>query len=315
MARVGYAYDERCLEHFTGDHPERRERVEAIHHALSGLDLATIPFGPAARSDLLAVHDAEYLAFLADVSRKMHRRAALDPDTVLSPGSMQAALLAAGAAAAAAHFVADGKAERAFCNVRPPGHHATSRKAMGFCILNNVAIAARSLVSRDDVTRVFILDWDIHHGNGTQETFYRDPAVYYASIHQHPFYPGTGFEEERGEGPGEGTTLNVPLPPSAGEEEYRRALHDRVFPAMREFRPDLLLVSCGFDGLAGDSIGEERIVKKHALAPAFFAEITADACRAAKNVGCRGIVSILEGGYNLDTLGEAALCHVRALLE
>jgi acetoin utilization deacetylase AcuC-like enzyme len=257
------------------------------------------------------------LSWLEEVHTKDHidrvRRAArnaptsLDPDTAVSRESFDVALLAAGALLTACDEIMEGRAERAFCAVRPPGHHAEADRAMGFCLFNNVAVAARYLQKRHGVDRVFIIDWDVHHGNGTQHIFYDDPTVFYFSVHQYPFYPGTGSAEERGEGEGLGTTLNVPL--SAGQDDgvYRRVFEEQLVPALRRFRPGFVLISAGFDAHKDDPLGGMQVTEQG------FATLTTLVCEAAEDVAGGRIVSVLEGGYNLEALARSAEAHLRAL--
>jgi acetoin utilization deacetylase AcuC-like enzyme len=221
--------------------------------------------------------------------------------------SGEIALLAAGGVLAAVGAVMEGRAETAFCAVRPPGHHARPEAPMGFCLFGNVAIGARHAIRRLGASRVAIVDWDVHHGNGTQEIFYEDPDVLFFSTHQHPWYPGTGHAGERGAGSGEGLTINHPLPAGSGRREVFAAFRESLLPALDRFRPDLLLVSAGFDSRKGDPLGQFR------LEDADFAGLTrmlGDA--AARHCGGR-IVSVLEGGYNLRGLASAVAAHCGAL--
>ncbi|HSK14794.1 MAG TPA: histone deacetylase [Gaiellaceae bacterium] len=260
--------------HPTGGHPEGLERIAALHAAFPDFAEAR----PATVDEVAAVHERDYVETVRHVSTS-GRATLLDADTLCTETTYEAALLAAGAAI--------GAAERGgFALARPPGHHALPERAMGFCLFNNVAVAARFAQRELGLPRVAILDWDVHHGNGTQDTFWDDDSVFFASLHQWPFYPGTGA-------PGEGnaTTLNVPLPAGSGDERVLEAMEELIAPALAAFAPDLLLVSAGFDGAEGDPIGEWRLTE------AGFAALAARAGSLADRVAF-----ILEGGYNTGTL-------------
>jgi acetoin utilization deacetylase AcuC-like enzyme len=250
------------------------------------------------------VHTPEYIASIEQLSAR--GGGWLDEDTHVGPHTLRAALLAAGAVALAVQRVLDGAWDRAFCSVRPPGHHASSDQGMGFCIFNNVAVGARAALAR--VERVAILDWDAHHGNGTQSLFARVGRVLYASWHQSPFYPDTGLPSETGEGPGRGTVVNCPLHPGADDAALLAAWTTRIQPALCSFRPDLLLISAGFDGDARDPLTDL------AITTAGFGALSR-AVVAWADEHCAGrIVSVLEGGYHLRALGEDVTAHVNALL-
>jgi acetoin utilization deacetylase AcuC-like enzyme len=231
------------------------------------------------------------------------------PDTPISAETFDAALAAVGVVLGAVDDVAGGECRNAFCAVRPPGHHAAADRAAGFCIFNNVAIAARYARREHGLGKVLIVDWDLHHGDGTAATFLRDPAVFYFSVHESPAYPGTGMSSERGEGPGAGTTLNCPLPAGSGDDEYLAVFRDDLEPAADAFAPDIVLISAGFDAHEADPLGHMRVT------PEGFAEMT----RIVKGIADRHsegrVVSVLEGGYDLDALADCADAHVRALVE
>jgi acetoin utilization deacetylase AcuC-like enzyme len=227
----------------------------------------------------------------------------------MSSETYEVALAAAGGVLAAVDAVMDGKVENAFCAVRPPGHHALKDKAMGFCFFNNVAIAARYVQKKHKLSKVLIVDWDVHHGNGTQAAFYDDPTVLYFSVHQHPFYPGSGTESEKGTGEGLNYTINVPLPSGSGDAEYRKAFEEKLLPAALAFKPDFVLVSAGFDAAEGDRLGGMKVT------PEGYAELT-HVVREIARKSCHGrVVSLLEGGYDLDALAASVEAHIRVLMD
>ena len=293
-----------CLAHDTGpDHAERPARltavVDALRRGLPALDWHEAP--RATRGQLLRAHAPELL----DAVLETHpaHRILLDPDTVLSPASAEAALRAAGAAVAAVDAVLTGKTRRAFCAVRPPGHHATGDVAMGFCLFNNIAVAALHALDKHGLERVAIVDFDVHHGNGTQAIFERDPRVLFASSHQWPLYPETGARNETGVG----NIVNMPLPVEAEGVLFRRAWADVLLPAVDDFRPQLLLVSAGFDAHWRDPLAQLR------LQAGDYTWISEELVALA-NRDCGGrMVSSLEGGYDLAALAESSVAHVGAL--
>jgi acetoin utilization deacetylase AcuC-like enzyme len=230
-------------------------------------------------------------------------------DTAICPASFEAALYAAGAGAALSSAVLEGKARNGLALVRPPGHHAERSVAMGFCLFNNVAITAKHLLARPDIERVLIVDWDVHHGNGTQNSFERDPSVFYFSIHQWPHYPGTGAAAERGRGPGEGTTLNVPAPAGWGDDEYLRAFREVLAPAALDFDPQFVLVSAGFDAHRADPLAEMRVTEEGYRGMTRLVMEIADEC-------CDGrVVSLLEGGYDPQALPRSVAAHLETLMD
>ncbi len=312
---VGWVFHPFLRRHLTGpDHPERPERLDAIRDALerSGLlgRLVPLRFGPATFEDLTLVHEPAYVDLLRMACE--HGFGFIgEPETRICPESFDAAALAAGGVLAACDAVMEGRVRRAFCAVRPPGHHAEPDRAMGFCLINHVAVAAEHLRRRRGVERVAVVDLDVHHGNGTQKAFEDRDDVLYVSIHEHPLtlkYPGTGYPGETGRGPGRGFTLNLCVPHGADLSDYRRALHDRVIPALERFGPGFLLVSAGFDA------GRTEPLAHVNLAPADFGRITRELVRAAEDLCAGRVVSVLEGGYDLGSLGPCAVEHVRALL-
>ena len=227
----------------------------------------------------------------------------------MSSGSYEAALRAAGGVLEACERVLAGEWSNAFCAVRPPGHHAERDEAMGFCLFNNVALAAAALRARHGLARVAILDWDVHHGNGTQHLFERDGSVFYASLHQWPFYPGTGAADERGLGPGEGTTLNCPLAAGAGDAEWIGALEERVLPELAAFAPEFVLISAGFDAHRLDPLAGMRLSERA------YAEMSARMLELAARSAQGRLVSVLEGGYHLSALASCVETHLAALTE
>jgi acetoin utilization deacetylase AcuC-like enzyme len=297
--------------HDTGPgHPERAERVTAAIERLraSGLmdevERAVAP--ECTLPDLLRVHDERHVEAVRRAIASGAR--VLDEgDTRISSASWRAALESAGGAVLAAEKVWRGEWSNAFVAVRPPGHHAGRAQSMGFCVFNSVAIAALHLVEGLGAERVAIVDWDVHHGNGTQDIFERDPRVFYASLHQYPLYPGTGARSERGTGAGEGTTLNLPQPPHAGDAQWLSAFEKELLPALEEFDPRFVLVSAGFDAHADDPLAQTE------LSTGAFATMTAHLKHLAE-ARCRGrLVSLLEGGYDLRALADSVEAHVGAL--
>jgi acetoin utilization deacetylase AcuC-like enzyme len=292
-------HTERFADHETPPgHPERRERAEVFDVIASrwralGADVA--PPRPATRDELLRVHSVEYIA---RIEATQGRAAKLDPDTYTSPDSYDTALFAAGAAVDAVERVMRGDAPAAAALVRPPGHHAERARAMGFCLFNNVAVGAahaRAIGAR----RVAIVDYDVHHGNGTQHVFESDANVLYVSTHQYPYYPGTGAASEVGEGAGRGRTVNLPLEAGAVSEDYRLVFAEVIVPILRQFRPDLLMVSAGFDAHEDDPLGGMRLTADA------FAAMTAE-LRAVAQECCAGrIVAVTEGGYDLRALAAS----------
>ena len=309
MPRVGFYDDPVFAEHDAGPgHPERPERLEAVRRGLrqGGLveDLVALAPPPASREDLVRVHAAHHVDRVASADGEHVR---FDPDTAMGPRSWAAATRAAGAVVDAVGQVLDGTLDRAFCNVRPPGHHATPQRAMGFCLLNNVAVGAAAALAHG-LNRVAVIDFDVHHGNGTQEAFWRDPRVLFVSSHQFPYYPGTGALDEVGEGDGRGFTVNLPMPAGLGDGEYRSAYRDIVEPIGRAFDPELVLVSAGFDAHRDDPLGGM------ALGAAGFAELM-DVCLAVASGAARGrLVAVLEGGYDLDGIAEASAAVIGRML-
>jgi len=311
MKPVGIVSHPDYLAHQTGlTHPERPERAQAIveHLARTGLtkDLVAIEPRRAEREWLETVHSPAYIDRVQEYCRG--GRAIIDSmDTPISPRSYEISLLAAGGALAAVDSVVDGTVSSAFCAVSPPGHHALRDVAMGFCLFNNVAIAARYIQERHGLRRVLIVDWDVHHGNGTQDAFYDDPSVFFFSIHQYPFYPGTGSAAETGRGEGTGYTLNAPMQAGAGDDDYQRIFDETLAGQAASFRPDFILISAGFDAHRADPLGGMSLTESG------YARLTG-MVRAWASDLCGGrLVSVLEGGYDLGALARSAEAHLATL--
>ncbi len=313
MARTGFVYHPDFLQHDMGPgHPESPERLRAILGRLRAtgiLDrLTAIQAAPAQDEWILQVHAASYLKDLQARS-PASGRIPLDPDTWISPGSIPAAYLAVGGALATADAIMAGQVHNGFCAVRPPGHHAERTRAMGFCLFNNVAIAARYVQRRYGLSRVLIVDWDVHHGNGTQHSFDEDPSVLFFSTHQYPHYPGTGGPHERGSGKGEGLTINVPMSPGQGDEEYGKVFERVLVPAADSFKPDFILISAGFDAHRDDPLASMGLTEEG------YGALTGVVAGLAKR-HCQGrILSCLEGGYNLTALSASVERHLMVLLD
>lgn len=293
-------------------HPERPARIDAVLSALdeAGLteQMPRVPPRAATEGEIAACHTRKYIEVVKHDSARGYE-ALSTGDTPLSAESLDIALQAVGGILNAVDAVVEWRARNAFCAVRPPGHHATPDRGMGFCIFNNVALAARYAQRRHGVDRVLVADWDVHHGNGTQEIFYADGSVFFFSTHQHPWYPGTGLPYETGAGAGRGATLNCPFPAGSGRAEILGAFQDRLLPAARDFRPDLVLVSAGFDSRLGDPLG------RFMLGDADFADLTTLVLEIADTYAGGRLVSVLEGGYSLEGLASATVAHVSALME
>lgn len=310
-APTGVFHHPACLRHLAGrQHPERPARLEAVMQALASPafagHIAIFESRPAREEDVLLVHSRDYLE---TVKREvaLGRTALSTGDTELSPDSLSAALAAAGAVLSAVDAVMRGSARNAFCAVRPPGHHASRDRGMGFCIFNNVAIGARHALARHGVQRVLIADWDVHHGNGTQEVFGSDGSVLFFDTHLHPWYPGTGAMDESGEGRAKGLVINRPFPAGAGRREILGAFREVLVPAADRFKPELVMISAGFDSRIGDPLGHFTLTDRD------FADLTDLMTGIAAHHARGRLVSVLEGGYELDGLAGAVAAHVRRL--
>jgi acetoin utilization deacetylase AcuC-like enzyme len=300
------------LRHETGPHPETPDRLRAV---TARLDAARLPgrcragtYRPLALEDVEAVHDPAMIRRVWEIAR--HGGGQLEPDTVVSRESCDVALAAAGAAVAAVDAVLAGPERNALCLVRPPGHHATPTRSMGFCLFNNVALAVRHAVSKHGLGRVLIVDWDVHHGNGSQDVFYEDPAITFFSIHRYGggFYPGTGAADETGSGPGLGHTLNAPIRFGTPRPDYRAAFSRALEKAAVVSRPELVLLSAGFDAHALDPIGSLGLEVED------FVWLTGQVLDVARAHAGGRLVSCLEGGYNLEVLAESVQAHLEGLL-
>ncbi len=297
-----------CLEHLTPmGHPERPDRLRAIERILENERFQTLAReqAPAASLETIALcHPMDYIEAVRDATPK-EGLARLDADTTMSPGSFEAALRAAGGATRAVDEVMDQAANNAFVAARPPGHHAETAVPMGFCLFNNAAIAARHAQAQHGVERVAIVDFDVHHGNGSQQIFWSDPTVMYCSTHQMPLYPGTGAISERGE---HNTIVNAPLRPGDGGEEFREAFETAILPRLTDFRPDLVVISAGFDAHMRDPLANLNLLEPD------FAWATKKLMDIADASAGGRIVSMLEGGYDLDGLARSVAAHVTALM-
>jgi acetoin utilization deacetylase AcuC-like enzyme len=304
-------YDPATLRHEPGgDHPESPKRIDAVMATVRTLEqqgrLTLAQPVAASEDDVLLVHTTEYLNKVRE-EIAAGRRTLSTGDTALSAGSYAAALAAAGTVVSAVDAVMTGRARRAFCAVRPPGHHASQSRGMGFCVFNNIAIGARRAIRRHRADRILIADWDVHHGNGTQEVFWSDGAVLFFDTHQHPWYPGTGTADESGSGKGRGLIVNRPFPAGAGRKEILGVFREVLVPAAERFRPQLVMISAGFDSRAGDPLG------RFTLTDDDFASLTDVAIEIARQHAGGRVVSVLEGGYSLDGLPRAVAAHLGRL--
>jgi acetoin utilization deacetylase AcuC-like enzyme len=304
-------YDRSILLHQPpADHPESPQRINAVLNSVRQLEqqgrLSVYTPHPASEDDILLVHSTEYIRKVrAEIAA---RRPTLSTgDTELSRDSMTAALAAAGTVVSAVDAVMTARTPTAFCAVRPPGHHASANRGMGFCIFNNIAIGARHAARRHRVERILIADWDVHHGNGTQEVFWSDGSVLFFDVHQHPWYPGTGSPDEQGDGKARGLIVNNPFPAGSGRTEILKAFRERLVPAAARFKPELVMISAGFDSRAGDPLGQFTLTDQN------FAELTDLLIAVAREHAGGRLISVLEGGYAIDGLGKAVGAHLARL--
>jgi len=310
MSKTGLVYHPIFMEHHTGSwHPERPERLAALLTAVdeAGLKEILVNITPSAcpREYVEAVHTKHLIDSIEKLSGPTLQH--IDADTVVSEKSFEAALFAGGAGIAAADAIGAGTIDNAFCAVRPPGHHAGIDRAMGFCLFNNVAIATRYLQRVKGIEKVLIIDWDVHHGNGTQEIFYEDPTVLYFSSHQYPHYPGTGSMDEGGRGEGDTYTINAPLRAGCGDEEYEHIFTKMLPPAAKVFKPDFVMISAGFDAHKDDSLAAMQLTDQG------YARLTRMAMDIARE-HCEGrLISMLEGGYELGAFSASVVAHLDTL--
>ena len=302
------AYRDEFLDHETGHHPENYKRLTSILDKLKSKyyfkDLLQPEIREATEEEISAIHT---LSYIRDFQKRVKSGGGyFDGDTPYSPGSYKAAVLASGSGITLADIILDGKANNGISLVRPPGHHAEKHHAMGFCMFNNVAVTAKYLQSKG-IGKVLILDWDVHHGNGTEHSFYEDDSVYFISTHQYPFYPGTGAEKDKGSGKGLGYNLNIPLPRGASNEDYLNVFQEKVIPAIDKFQPEFILISAGFDAHRDDPLGGMN------LTTSAFERFTEIISAKAKEVCKSRIISFLEGGYDLDALSDSVEAHVAVL--
>ena len=315
MATTGLAQDNRFQEHLTGaGHPERPERLAHIAATLKERGLAdacaTVDASQVDMDLVQRIHDKRYLERLRETCQSGLPYIDV-PDSAICPASYKTARLAAGAVISAVDEVMAGRLDNTFCAVRPPGHHAERHLSMGFCLFNNIAVAARHLIDNHGLSRILILDWDVHHGNGTQHAFEEDPRVLFISLHGHPayVYPGTGYTHERGRGPGEGLTINLPMQPHSDDPMYRRAFDETVLPAIDSYAPQFVLISAGFDAHRLDPLAPLDLETES------FGWMTDELVDMARQ-HCDGrLVSVLEGGYDLGALGDSVALHVARLLD
>ena len=312
MGTTGLVYHPAYLDHDMGaGHPESPNRLRAILQQLerSGTAGRVRKIEPRKAEDewITQIHSPSYVAAL-NTHQPASGRVALDADTSMSRGSLPAAYLAAGGALAGVDAIMRGDVEHAFCAVRPPGHHAETARAMGFCLFNNVAIAARYVQKKYGLSRVLIVDWDVHHGNGTQHSFEQDPSILFFSTHQYPHYPGTGRATERGIGAGEGFTINVPMDAGDGDDEYHAIFLNVLLPAAEAFKPEFVIISAGFDAHRDDPLASMGLTE------AGYSDLTGLVVGIAKRHAQGRLLSALEGGYNLTALGASVDAHLKVLL-
>ena len=307
--RTALLISDQFQSHETGRHPENAGRLVAVHQQLaeSGLLDGQPVLEPrsATAEDVALVHEPRYIAMVERLANA--GRGILDTDTVVSRNSYRVALLAAGSGIIAVDLVLDQDVQRAFALPRPPGHHALRNRGMGFCLFNSIAVAAQHALERKGLRRVAIIDWDVHHGNGTQAIFYETDQVLYASVHQWPLFPGTGAANETGAGPGSGYTLNVPLPPGSDDQRYLSVLDEIIGPRVADYRPELILVSAGFDAHRDDPLANMAITEAGYFAIASRMRSWADALSDGR------LVLLLEGGYNQHALALSVVATIRGL--
>jgi len=315
---VAILYDEIFLEHNTGSgHPERPERLFEVIDTLKNnpdfkYDLVWPKVRKAVNSEIALAHSDKYIQLVESEIRALDNDSPTflsTGDTVISPKSLDVAQMSVGASLVGIDEIMNGNVKAAFSFNRPPGHHATEDRGMGFCIYNHAAIAAKYLKSKYSLSRVLIIDFDVHHGNGTQDIFYDDPSVFYFSIHQHPFYPGTGRPTETGMADGEGFTLNIDLPKGSGDEEFIKGFSEELIPKMNDFKPEFILISAGFDAHDNDLLG------KLSYTPKGYSQVAKIINSIYKNSNAKGIMYMLEGGYVPENIDNASQAIIKRLLE
>jgi len=307
--KTGYISDPFYLKHENEPHPENPGRLTAIQSKIESSklynNLTLIQPRKATVEDIARVHDRGYIESVEQNCKNGIRN--LDADTVISPDSYEAALLSAGAGLEALDKILEGTINKAFCAVRPPGHHAEQNRAMGFCLFNNVGVIARYAQEVKQLDKVLIFDWDVHHGNGTQHSFYKNSSIFYSSTHQYPFYPGTGSNDETGSGDGLGSNLNIPMQAFSGDSDYLNAIEQKLVPAIQNFNPDLIIISAGFDAHENDPLAQIE------LSTECYGQMTQQLCDVANEVCDGRILSMLEGGYDYSALGDSVQLHVETM--